>query len=293
MDRRTYLTTLGAAAVAVSGCSGGDGTATTDRTGTDDGTATPTARATGTSEQTPAEQTPTEEPPDPTPSVTDAGLLLGSGRHATLGDIDSVGQGGPLVVGVEYDLPASGDSARGLVEVRVRDTDGTEQVTDSTEIDAVVAGDSEFHSDSSSFAFDTTDWEQGSYTAEVLVHSESYGTRASTEVSAEVVEPLGEGEVEMYLAGLPDDPVAGEEFALALGFRNLTDRDSSLVTDTVTFDPARRESVTFSSEKRKNIAANDQLLAKTTIGVPYPGRYTYRLREVGAEVSFAVGAPEE
>lgn len=280
MDRRAYLTTLGAAAV--SGCSGGDSTATV--------TETPSGTV---STATDGPTTPTEQTePDPTPSVTDAGLLLERGRHATLGDIDSVGQGGPLVVGVEYDLPASGGSARGLVEVRVRDTDGTEQVTDSIERDAVVAGDSEFSSEKSWFAFETADWEQGSYTAEVLVHSESYGTTASTEVSAEVVEPLGEGEVEMYLAGLPDDAVAGEEFDLALGFRNLTDRDSSLVTDTVTFDPARRESVTISSEKRKNIPANDQLLAKTTIGVPYPGSYTYRLREVGAEVSFTISPPE-
>ncbi|MFC6756873.1 hypothetical protein ACFQER_09510 [Halomicroarcula sp. GCM10025894] len=82
MDRRTYLTALGAAAAAVSGCSEGDGTETATRTSTTDGTPTPTERATATAQQ-----------PDPTPSVTNAGLLLDKGEYTSLGDIDSVGQG--------------------------------------------------------------------------------------------------------------------------------------------------------------------------------------------------------
>jgi len=280
MDRRAYLTALGAAVAAVSGCSEGNGTGTPTQTETADGTPTPTERTTATAQR-----------PDPTPSVTDAGLLLDRGEYATLGDVDSVGQGGPLVVGAEYDLPVSGGSARGLVETRVFDSDGARLDTSTTEVDVVADGDSVDRR--AWFAFDTIDWGQGSYTAEVLVTVDSYGTTASTEVAFDVVEPLGEGEVEMYIADFPDDAVAGEEFDWTLGFRNLTDRDSSLVTDTVTFDPAGRESVTLSSEKRKNIPANEEILDESEIGVPYADSYTYRLTEVGAEVSFSVGAPEE
>lgn len=283
MDRRTYLTVLGAAVAAVSGCSEGDSTATTTATGTA-GTATPTDRATPT-----PEQTPTEEPPDPSPTVTDAGLLLDRGEYASLGDIDSVGQGGPLVVGVEYDLPVSGGSARGLVETRIFDGDGVRVDANITEVDVVADGDSV--SRRAWFAFETTDWDRGSYTAEVLVNSDRYGTTTSTEVAVDIVEPLGEGEVEMYIAEFPDDAVAGEEFDWTLGFRNLTDRDSSLVTDTATFDPAGHESVTLSSETRENVPANDEILDESEIGVPHVDSYTYRLTEVGAEVSFSVGSP--
>ncbi len=65
MDRRSYLTGLGAAVAAVSGCSGGDSTATT-------GTATSTA-------------TPTPEP-EPSPRVRDAGLLLDTGPFTSIDD---------------------------------------------------------------------------------------------------------------------------------------------------------------------------------------------------------------
>ncbi|MDS0281864.1 hypothetical protein [Haloarcula onubensis] len=282
MDRRAYLTALGAAAAAVSGCSEGDGTGTANQTKTADGTPTVTEQA-----------TPATEQPEPTPSVTDAGLLLDRGAFDGLGDIDSVGQGGLLVVGVEYDLPVDDGSARGLAEAGVRDSDGTELSTDTEDVDAVVTDDSEYHSDRSWFAFDTASWDQGSYTAEVLVNAEGYGTSASTEVPVDIVEPLGPDEVEMYLAEFPDDAVAREEFTWTLGFRNLSDRDSSVVTDTVTFDHAGDEPITISSATRENVPANDETLVESDIRVPYSGAYTYRLPAVGAEVGFTVGYPEE
>jgi hypothetical protein len=289
MDRRAYLTTLGASAVAVSGCSG-DSTADGTATGTD-GTATPTERATATPED-PSEQTPTEDPPDPTPTVTDAGLLLDRGEYASLGDIDSVGQGGPLVVGVEYELPASDGSARGLVETRIFDGDGVRVDANTTEVDVVADGDSV--SRRAWFAFDTADWERASYTAEVLVNADSYGTTTSAELSVEVVEPLDDGEVEMYIAEFPDEAVASEEFDWTVGFRNLSDRDSSVVTDTVTLEPAGDDPVVFDIAYRENVPAGEA----TQVDVAdnrfnYPGSYTYRIAPIDAEVSFTIQPPEE
>lgn len=281
MDRRAYLTALGTAAAAVSGCSGGDGTGTANQTKTADGAATPTERATATAE------------PDPTPRVTDSGLRLDTDSFRSFDDIDSVGQGGILVVGVEYDLPVSDGSARGLVEARVRDSDGTELSTDSEEIDAVATGDSEFHSDSSWFAFDTADQEPGSYTAELLINSEAHGTSTSTAVPFDIVAPLGEGEVEMYLAEYPDDAVAREEFEWTLGFQNQTDRDSSVVTDIVTIDPARADSFEIETQYRENIPAGEETTVEKTLNVNIPGTYTYRIDAIDAEVSFTVSPPEE
>ncbi|WP_276249403.1 hypothetical protein [Haloarcula rara] len=280
MDRRTYLTALGAAAAAVSGCSEGDGTETATRTSTTDGTPTPTERATATAQQ-----------PDPTPSVTNAGLLLDKGEYTSLGDIDSVGQGAPLVVGVEYDLPASGGSARGLVETRVFDDEGARLDTNTREVNVVADGDSV--SRQAWFAFDTTDWTMGDYTAEVLANSEEYDTSISTEVAFDIVEPLGAGEAEMYIEEFPDDAVAGEPFDWTLGFRNRTDRDSSVVTDTVTLDPARADSVEVDFSYHENVPANGEIqVERDDIRINRPGTFTYRIDEIDDEVSFSIDPPE-
>jgi hypothetical protein len=274
MDRRAYLTALGAAAAAISGCSEGDGTGTENGTATTDGT--PTAAATQS---------------DPRPTVTDAGLLLDQGEYATLGDIDSVGQGGLLVVGVEYDLPASEGSARGLVETRILDDDGNRLDTNTSEVDVVADDDSV--SRRAWFSFDTFDWEPGSYTAEVLVNADSYGTTASTEVAFDVVEPLGEGEAEMFLAEFPDEAVAQENFDWTLGFRNLTDRDSSIVTGIVTLDPAGADPVALDSPYRENVPAGEAIeVEKTDFRINRPGTYTYEIARLDADVTFTIGRPE-
>lgn len=276
MDRRTYLTGLGAAVAAVSGCSEGNSTGTTTDTAT--GTASTTEQGTPTAE------------PDPTPSVTDAGLLLDRGEYATLGDIDSVGQGGLLIVGVEYEVPASGGNAQGLVEMRVFDDD-TRLDTNTTEVNVVADGDSVGRR--TWVAFDTADWEPGSYTAEVLVNSDSFGTTASTAVAFDIVEPLGPGEVEMFLADFPDDAVAREAFEWTLGFRNLADRDSSVVTDIVTVDPARADSVETETQYRENIPAGEETTVDKTLRLSIPGTYTYRIDAIDAEVDFTLSPPEE
>ncbi|WP_277542198.1 hypothetical protein [Haloarcula laminariae] len=276
MDRRTYLTALGATVAAVSGCSEGNSTETPDGDTAADGT--PTERETS--------------QPDPAPTVTDAGLLLDRGEYDSLGDVDSVGRGAPLVVGVEYDLPASGGSARGLAEARIFDADGTRLDTSTNEVDVVADGDSV--SRRAWFSFGTADWELGSYTAEVVVNSENYGTSTSTEVAAELVEPLGEGEVEMAIAEFPDDAAAAEEFDWTLEFRNLSDRDSSVVTDTVTVGPVGADPVDLDISYRETVPAGGATqVERAAVRINYPGTYTYRIDALDAEVSFTLQPPEE
>jgi hypothetical protein len=274
MDRRAYITALGAALAAVSGCSDGDSTQTT-------GTPTGSPESTG-------------QPSDQTPRVTDAGLLLDRGQYDDLqDDIEGVGQGGELIVGVEYDLPVSDGAARGLVEIRVVDDEDGEVAVRTAEIDRVVGDDSEFDSRQSYAVFDTTSWETGSYIAEVLVNDEGHGTTASTEVPVDVVEPLGAGEVELRLAEFPDEVLAGEPFDWTLGFRNLTDRDSSVVTDTVTIDPARKEPAELDIERRENVPVGEEILVEQEgLRFSHQGSYTYRIDELDAEFSFTIQPPE-
>lgn len=266
MDRRAYLTALGATAAAVSGCSEGDGTATPTRTST--------------------------TTPEPTPRVTDAGLLLDRDEYATLDDdIESVGQGGLLVVGTEYDLPASDGSARGLVEARVFDRDGTRIETNTTEVNVVTDGDRVNRQ--AWFAFETADWDRGSYTAEVLVNSDDYGTRSSTEVGFDVVEPLGPGEVEMEVVEQPDEIVVRERFDMTIAIRNLSDRDSSLVVDSVVTTREGGSTIELPAETRENVPADGEVLdRREDMYFNKPGEHTHRYEAVDAEFSFTVNERE-
>ena len=138
-------------------------------------------------------------------------------------------------------------------------------------------------------ALDTTSWDLGSYTAEVLVNSDQYGTTTTTEVPFDVVEPLGPGAVELRLAEFPESVVARESFDWTLGFRNRSDRDSSVVTDTVTLETPRDESLNIDVTYRENIPAGEEILVDLRDNqLNYPGSYTYRIEERDAEVSFTV-----
>jgi len=286
MERRTYLTALGAGVAAVSGCSEGESGETEPANATATGTPATTDTPETTEQGTPE--------PDPSPTVTDAGLLLEQGQYADLGrDIEGIGQGGELIVGIEFELPVSGGAARGVVQTNIRDSTDSQITRNSSEIDAVVGDDADSQSRQAWFAFDTESWDQGSYTAELLVNSESYGTTAASEVAFDIVEPLGEGEVELRLAEYPDEVVAGEPFDLTFGFRNLTDRDTSLATDTVTLDPARADPVVLNITHRVNIPAGEEGLVENEDNqLSYSGSYTYRIDEVDEEISFTVQPPE-
>lgn len=284
MDRRAYLTALGTTVAAVSGCSEEESTGTATAPATTGATETPTTTETPATTQTPE--------PDPAPRITEAGLLLTRNDRLTLAEeLESIGRGGDLGLEAEYELPVSDGAADGTVEARVIDSEGTQIERNSDEASAVVNDGSEFRDGESRFVFDTASWELGSYTAEILVNSEGYGTTSSTELPVEIVEPLGEGEVELRLAEFPDNAVARETFEWTLGVRNLSDRDSSLVTDTVTIDLAGNEPVESDIRYRRNIPAGEEVLIEEEIGFRYSGTYTYRIDAVDAEFSFTIGSP--
>jgi len=277
MDRRTYLTALGGAAVALSGCSEGDSTESDTATGSPATGHTPTR----TSEKTPR------------PTVRTSGLLLEPDAFDTLDSTDSVGRGGTLVLGLDFDLPVSDGAAQGLVEARVFDSSDSRVASKTSSVDSLADDGTESARHVAWLSFDTTGWALGSYTAELLVNDRSYGTTVSTAEAFDVVEPLGPGEVELRLAEFPADVVAGETFGWTLGFRNRTDRDSSVVTDTVTLDPARSAPVELDIAYRENVPAGEETLVEIEDNsLRYPGTYTYRIDDIDAEVSFTVSPPD-
>jgi len=296
MDRRAYLTALGAAAAAVSGCSEGDSTGTANSPATANDTATPTGteRSATATEQPPATATEESATPtsDPEPNAVDSGLLLEPGSFTSFAGIDSIGKGGPLVVGTVVELPVSDGSARGLVEARVLDSQGTELTRTSQDIDTVAETDSEFQRERVWFAFGSALWELGDHTVEFLVNSEDYGTTTATEVPFEVVEPLGPDEASLRLVEFPRNVTADESFDWVLGVRNLTDRDTSLVTDTVTAVRARDDPVEVDQRFRRNIPAGEEIRLDLGSTLDYAGSYTYSLGGIDDEVTFVVDSPE-
>jgi len=225
--------------------------------------------------------------------VRTSGLLLEPDAFDTLDSTDSVGRGGTLVLGLDFDLPVSDGAAQGLVEARVFDSSDSRVASKTSSVDSLADDGTESARHVAWLSFDTTGWALGSYTAELLVNDRSYGTTVSTAEAFDVVEPLGPGEVELRLAEFPADVVAGETFGWTLGFRNRTDRDSSVVTDTVTLDPARSAPVELDIAYRENVPAGEETLVEIEDNsLRYPGTYTYRIGDIDAEVSFTVSPPD-
>jgi hypothetical protein len=283
MDRRAYLTAVGSGLALFAGCSdsaGEEQTGTATRTATETPTATP--------EPTP-ESTPTPEP-EPTPTVTDAGLLANQGEYSELdSDIDGVGQGGTLFVGTEFEMPVSNGSVSGFVEVTVYDSTDSEVATNSVDIGAT-AEDRQRQSRQAWLSFETESWALGEYTAEVVINSDDYGTTSTARsVAFDVVEPLDEGEVEIERADPSDQIFVDEDVTIEFTVTNVSDRDSSLLTDFPTIEYETGESAELDVIYIENLPAGESETVRTTeISFNVAGTYTFRLSEQDAEFTFTV-----
>lgn len=272
MRRRAYLTAVGSGLAVLGGCSGGDSEAT------------PTATPEPTPEPTP------ESTPVPSPSVTEAGLLLDREEFSALdSDIESVGRGGEAIVGATFEMPAGGGSVRGLVEATVYDSENSDVASNTSDISAVVDEGQQYQRRTVWFAFDTESWAQGRYAAELNINDESYGTSAdATTVEFDVVEPLGEGEVEIEQVDPADQIFVDEEYTMEFTATNVSERDSSVVVDTVTLEYEGREAQ-FDYVITENIAVDGAVtVTLEDLSFNVPGRYTFRLPEQDAEFVFTV-----
>lgn len=275
MRRRAYLTAVGSGLAVLGGCSGGDGeTAPTTREQTPESTPEPTPEST----------------PVPSPSVTEAGLLLDRDEFSALNsDIESVGEGGEAIVGAAFEMPAGGGSVRGLVEATVSDSENSEVTSNTSDISAVVDEGQQYQRRTVWFAFDTESWDRERHTAELSITDESYGTTADPRtVEFDVVEPLGEGEVEIEQVDPADQIFVDEEYTMEFTATNVSERDSSLVVDTVTLEYEGRDAQ-FDYLITENIPVDGSVTVTIEeLSFNVPGRYTFRLPEQDAEFVFTV-----
>ena len=285
MNRRNYIASLGSGLTLLAGCATGDGS----DEGETNSTATETETATETSTPTPTPE------PDPKAVITDVGLIRERGRYPDLArSITSVGRGGEAIVGMEHRLPVKEGAASAIIQATIRDDDGIEIDQSSMDPDAVIQDESEFVSHKAWFAFDTSGWDTGSYTIELLVNATNYGTTADPEkVEFDIVEPLGDGDVTLELVEKPNTIRVNESFDLTYNIRNVSDRDSSLIVDTVVVDHEDVDAVELERDVSGNIPAGGrEQFDETDFSINVTGDFIYRIPTLGVEFPFTVEPPQ-
>ncbi|KOX95170.1 hypothetical protein AMS69_04785 [Haloarcula rubripromontorii] len=289
MNRRNYIAIAGSSLTLLAGCTTGEestdgetSTTATDSPGTESVTETPT-------------DTPTPEP-DPKATITDAGLLRERERYTDLArDIGSVGLGGEVIVGLEYELPVKDGAVSAIIQATVYDDDDTELDRSSMDSDAVVQDGSAFVSHEGWFAFDTSDWHTGRYTIELVINATEYGTTADpVTVEFDIVEPLGESDVALELVEKPNTIRVNEPFDLTYNIRNVSDRDSSLTVDAVVVDHEEVDAVELERDLSGNIPAGGrEQFSEVDFSTNVTGEFTYRIPELGVGFPFTVEPPRD
>jgi hypothetical protein len=194
--------------VAVAGCSG--------EGGPDTNSPTPTPTAT----------------PVPSPEVE---LITPISGWTGYGDVrqnrmESVGQGGTLLIGFRYRIKSHGGVHNALQQVRVYDDEDTRVAIDSYEDRQLIDRDG-YISWENRLSFDTTGWDQGTYTTEILIEDLENNTVSSqVEREFDIVSPLGPSEVKLTEVDAPDAVSVGQPYSFELTFENTGSRDSSLVS---------------------------------------------------------------
>ena len=276
MNRRRFLTVVGC--VGLSGCTGSE-------------TSTKTREATVTETAT---ETPTPTPTTTTisnPELVSANLLT---HWEEFGDVrkfevNAVGKGGNAVVGWRYSLPIHDGKSEESYQVTIYNEEGP-SVTSRKGSDQNLTNNAGSDTWERWEGIDTTGWDQGQYSAEVLVRDEVTGKNSETiSVDFTVNEPLGKGEANIQSVSTPDSVKVGEQVSTNLTIANKTGRDSSVVsTLSGQYEDSQWQSV--SEEKFKmNIAANDSREYKGgTISFDQAGTYSYRLDAIGETWSIEV-----
>jgi len=219
MNRRRYLAASGALGLStLAGCtSRGDNDSESDPT-----TSTPTPTTTG--------PTTTSEPA--APEITDSSLLTGWGAFGDTLDkqVTGVGQGASAIIGFRYEANVIDGSIDITEQVSVHGPDdnrvGLEESTDTQLVD----GEGRQYWEHA-LSFDTSSWELGDHSYEVLVRNNATGEVSGTaEGSFSVVEPLTDQDATISGVDAPDSVSTGEPYAFTLEFANVSDRDSSIVS---------------------------------------------------------------
>lgn len=144
--------------------------------------------------------------------------------------IDAVGRGDDAVLAFEFDIAEHDGEVNIRAQITIEDSSGR-LVDDFTDYESRLVDADGSVTMEWAYLTPARDWSTGTYTAEVLVQDTTTGeTSGAASHKFDVVEPLGEGEAEVYYAE-PDTVTESETFDVEVGLRNISDRDSSVVSD--------------------------------------------------------------
>lgn len=292
MRRRSYLTLVGS--LVSGGClgeqsgGGSESTPTATPTPTEGLTATETPTPTPTPTETPA---PTETPtptPEPEPSVIRANPVMTWAEYGDTGTqaTTAFGAGAPVLIGSRHRLPTADGKVDATVQCTIYDS-GEEIATDALEITELVDTAGPWRNEAM-FDFEADRFERGTYSAEILLHEDRFGTRARTDpIEFEIVDPLTAGEVEIVEINHPDPITANEPFWIDVVYKNVSDRDSSIVSD---YSLRRNLGDWVAGDEPwvENLAAGAEYTWERT-GMKLPrGEYTERLDGLDLTWSFEI-----
>lgn len=195
MDRRKYLATIGSVGIAgVAGCSGDDGedggepdevdgdTKDEEDTQEEDTQEENTNEEDTQEENTQEEDTQGEEAEEsPAPEITDAGLVSEWNNY---GDIDefsvsTANVGDNVIIAYQYNLYIHEGTGHDFAQIELYNDDGERVAQNSTEDEQIYDNDG-YSAFEYAQVFDTTEWEAGDYTAEIIIRDEVTGKVSDT-----------------------------------------------------------------------------------------------------------------
>lgn len=280
MNRRRFLATsatVGATAV-TAGCAS-SGSSPQDTTTT--------------AEQTTTEQTTTTQG-SLQPEIISTGLLS---RWNEFGDVSSyrvnaVGEGAYAIIGFRYDVVVHDGTLDVTDQVKVFGPSGERVAVKDTRDEQLTEGDG-LQTWENAFRFDTSTWERGEYTYQVLIRDNVSNKVSETKQGSFTVNaPLSEQEARLAAVDGPDTVSVGEPYSFTLTLENTSTRDGSVVT-TVSAKYERQDSWQTYSDSRitATMAAGEtNTWESAEFSYDYEGTVQYRLDALGEIWSVKVTA---
>jgi hypothetical protein len=290
MDRRTVLTTVGALLCA--GCSARTGKETTQADSTamtteptpPRETISTTGTATETSTGTPT-VTPTPQPRIETFRTITNGIDFeedGIAAHGT----PAYGRGADAYFAFEVVVPPKDETVQYAPELTI-ESDGQEVASYSGDTTSERTNETVRNSHWIRVATET-DWDITTYSARLRVRDERHGESAAATESFELTFPFDREEVELVEDTLPDEITTGETLDYSLTFRNRSDRASSIVSPISMRDSPESWAETGGTFTLNIAAGETRTWHSEETQLETPGRYEYRLDDVGTTFGFTV-----
>lgn len=219
MNRRQFIsasTTTGAIAL-IAGC--------TSSNASPENTTTTTELPTTTTERT-TTQTYSG------PAILSSGLIS---RWKEFGDVnsyrvDAVGKGAYALIGFRYEILVQEGTLDITQQVKVFDPNGERVAIKNRDDEQLTEGDG-IQTWENAFYFDTSTWDRGEYTYEVLIRDNASNKVSETKQGSFTVNaPLDGEEATLVSVDDPDTVSVGESYSFTLTLENTSTRDGSVVS---------------------------------------------------------------